>query len=84
MPKKNATKKQRKESTASDKAQRMKYREKEERGEWVCGVCEQRYTEAQDYCRTCYQELYYYCYINNQLFVAQDESYLDIYYQRSP
>ena len=28
------------------------------------------------------QSLYYYCYINNQLFVTRDDSYLDLYYYK--
>lgn len=81
MGRRNAKNTQRKSSCGTPSAQRLKYKEKVESGEWVCGVCEQRYGEGQEYCRTCYQELYYYCYVNNQLFVAKDDSYLDIYYQ---
>ena len=83
MGRRNAKHSQRRGSCGNTTSNRLRYKEKvQQGGEWVCGVCEQQYGHGQDYCRTCYQELYYYCYVNNQLFVAKDDSYLDIYYQR--
>jgi hypothetical protein len=58
---------------------RVRYQEKRCR-EWRCGVCEQQYPESQSYCLACYQSLYYFSYINNQLFVAKDDSYLQTYF----
>lgn len=73
MGKKN-TRQQRKESDSNGHT-RVKYREKP-LSEWKCGVCEQIYNETQTYCESCYQSLYYFSYINNQMFVAKDHSYL--------
>ena len=48
--------------------------------EWKCGVCHESYDRSQNYCVGCLQSLYYYCYINNQMFVTNDDSYLQLYY----
>jgi hypothetical protein len=60
---------------------RVRYQEKPA-GEWKCGVCDRKYDQNQTYCESCYQELFYYCYINNQLFVTKDDSYLEIYFHQ--
>jgi hypothetical protein len=52
--------------------------------EWQCRVCREVYQQSVPYCLSCYQGLYYYCYVNAELFVEKDLAYLDIYYQESP
>jgi hypothetical protein len=62
----------------------VRYQEKVP-SEWRCGVCEERHPESESFCLACYQSLYYFSYINNQLFVARDDSYLETYFhQQSP
>jgi len=58
----------------------VRYQEKQVDA-WKCGVCEQIYSSSQNFCLSCYQSLYYFSYINNQLFVTKDDSYLQLYYQ---
>ncbi len=48
--------------------------------EWQCRVCRENYEAAIPYCMQCYQALYYYCYINAELFVEKDLAYLPLYY----
>jgi hypothetical protein len=60
---------------------KVRYQEKTAQN-WQCSVCGQMREASEDYCLTCAQSLYYYCYINNQMFVAKDDSYLDFYYIR--
>ncbi len=71
----------RKERKGEGGHNKVRYREKGIR-EWRCRVCEQRYNESQTYCESCYQSLYYFSYINNQMFVAKDESYLEMYFSQ--
>jgi hypothetical protein len=59
----------------------VKYQEKVV-GAWRCSVCEQVYDQNSQYCLACYQSLYYFSYINNQLFVTKDDSYLETYFQQ--
>jgi hypothetical protein len=60
---------------------KVRYQEKP-LGEWKCGVCERAYSNNETFCESCYQELFYYYYINNQLFVTKDDSYLEIYFHQ--
>jgi hypothetical protein len=71
----------RKASTNEGQA-RVRYQEKAV-SEWRCGVCEQKYPHTQSFCLSCYQSLYYFSYINNQLFVAKDDSYLQTYFHQA-
>lgn len=50
---------------------KVRYQEKLNE-EWQCGVCSEKYDRSHNYCNNCLQSLYYYCYINNQLFVQKD------------
>jgi hypothetical protein len=59
------------------------YMEKEA-PEWQCRVCRETYESSVPYCLSCYHGLYYYCYVNAELFVQKDLAYLDIYYQTAP
>lgn len=76
MPKKSQ-KKDRKRSYGE--SNRVKYQEKMVT-EWQCAVCNEKYDRTHNYCLSCLQSLYYYCYINNQMFVTHDDSYLGMYY----
>lgn len=49
------------------------------RQNWKCNSCGEFYFEETPYCLPCYQELYYFSYINNQFFVIKDDSYLELY-----
>ena len=60
---------------------RVRYQEKQQ-GAWRCSVCETIYDHNSQYCLSCYQSLYYFSYINNQLFVAKDDSYLETYFHQ--
>lgn len=73
----------RSEGCESGSGAKVRYREKVVAG-WQCQVCSQKYQQGEDYCLSCFQNLYYYCYINNQLFVTKDDAYLEIYYQQRP
>jgi len=68
-------------NSVGDNIAKIRYQEKP-RTEWQCQVCSQKYDQSQQYCMTCIQSLYYYCYVNNQMFVTKDDSYLEIYYQK--
>lgn len=48
--------------------------------EWQCRVCRESYEAAIPYCLQCYHALYYYCYVNAELFVEKDLAYLPLYY----
>lgn len=58
---------------------RVKYQEKVTE-KWTCQICNSLHEAHEVYCMDCYQELYYYCYINNTFFVAKDEAYLSMYH----
>lgn len=64
----------------SHEGARSKVRYQEKAMNWQCGVCGEVYDQSQDFCLGCTQSLYYYCYINNQMFVTKDDSYLEYYY----
>lgn len=78
MPR-NQNKATTRKSSTSEGQSRVRYQEKPA-SEWQCGVCEQKYPHTQSFCLSCYQSLYYFSYINNQLFVAKDDSYLETYF----
>lgn len=69
-------------STRDSRKKRV-YMEKE-CPDWQCQVCKETYESTIFYCLSCYQGLYYYCYVNAELFVEKDLAYLGIYYQTSP
>lgn len=50
--------------TASQGRKQRSYLEKA-CAEWQCKVCREIYDGAVAYCMSCYQSLYYYCYVNN-------------------
>jgi hypothetical protein len=79
MPKKS--KQSYRKRSLGESSCKVRYQEKVV-SEWQCGVCSQAYDQTQTYCLNCMQSLYYYCYINNQMFVTNDDSYLDLYYVR--
>lgn len=58
---------------------RRNYREKNKEM-WSCKVCKEQYETSTPYCLSCYQGLYYYCYVNAELFVQKDLAYLELYY----
>lgn len=47
---------------------------------WRCRVCHNSYNRNEAFCLSCFQDLYYYCYVNNNIFVTKDNSYLEIYF----
>lgn len=73
MPKRNN--KANRKTSWGDNSNKIRYQEKVNI-EWNCKVCNQKYDQTQPYCLSCVQSLYYYCYINNQMFVTKDDSYL--------
>lgn len=77
MPRKQIKNDRRKGSTET--IGKVRYQEKVI-PQWQCGVCSQLYDRSQDYCLSCLNSLYYYCYVNNQMFVTKDDSYLQLYY----
>jgi hypothetical protein len=77
MPKK--TQRKDRKRSVQDSNTKVRYQEKLN-PEWQCGVCSEKYDRSQNYCLNCLQSLYYYCYVNNQLFVEKDDSYLQLYY----
>lgn len=79
MPKKSHNKDRKK--SQGDHSHKVRYQEKLVL-EWQCGICHEKYDRTQNYCLSCMQSLYYYCYINNQMFVTNDDSYLDLYYTK--
>jgi len=58
-------------NSVGDNATKRRYQEKPST-QWQCQVCSQKYDHSQQYCMTCIQSLYYYCYVNNQMFVTKD------------
>jgi hypothetical protein len=79
MPRRNN--KQPRKSSYTESHSRVRYQEKQQ-GAWRCAVCEQVYDQNSQYCLSCYQSLYYFSYINNQLFVTKDDSYLETYFHQ--
>lgn len=79
MPKKHN--KSHRKGSFGENATKVRYQEKPN-VEWQCQVCAQKYDQSQQYCMACVQSLYYYCYVNNQMFVTKDDSYLEIYYHQ--
>ena len=71
----------RRKRSCGEPTQKVRYQEKAA-PDWQCSVCSEKHDGAQNYCTGCMQSLYYYCYINNQMFVTSDDSYLDLYYTR--
>src|SRR5690348_14590480 len=76
------TKKQRKTTPTRNTKKQRNYTEKE-CSDWQCRVCREMYQPTVPYCFSCYQGLYYYCYVNAELFVEKDLTYLDIYYEEA-
>jgi len=81
MPRKNN--KSNRRGSFGEHGNKVRYQEKPN-AQWLCQVCNQKYDQSQQYCMTCVQSLYYYCYVNNQMFVTKDDSYLEIYYHQHP
>ena len=79
MPRRNT--KQPRKGSYTEGEKRVRYQEKQH-GAWRCSVCEQVYDQNSQYCLSCYQSLYYFSYINNQLFVTKDDSYLETYFHQ--
>lgn len=67
--------------SVGENGNKVRYQEKPN-AEWHCQVCNQKYDQSQQFCLSCVQSLYYYCYVNNQMFVTKDDSYLEIYYHQ--
>lgn len=73
------TRERRNERKGVPAVRRRNYREKT-RQVWNCKVCKEEYETSTAYCLSCYQGLYYYCYVNAELFVQKDLAYLELYY----